>query len=165
MWLCFLLQTSLVIDCLLARKLIWQQKLVRVFAFYRLCTFTATLNSLREQEVWLLNREQSEVLKESLRETAKEHQRKKQYGEFAFTNGLYTNESVVFNGGGPACLSWIGPLCESVGAEYCLSKQLAVDLDGRLSWRDLFHPEIWLSSSNDSYQTMCCEQARGLLVH
>lgn len=32
--------------------------------------------------------------------------------------------------------------CESVGAEFCLSKQLAAGHDGRLSSRDLFHPEI-----------------------
>ena len=76
----------------------------------------------------------------------------KLHGGFSFSNRLYISESVVFERGGPACLSRVGPLfiCESVGAEFCLSKQLAAAHGRRLSWRDLFHPEIRLSSSYDS---------------
>lgn len=140
-------QTSLVIDCLLACELVWRQTLC--VRFNHLRTFTATLSTLRDHAS---DSQNPRAIRDPRVNPPENIKRWKLHGGFSFNKRLYIIESVVFERGGPACLSWICPLfyCESVGAEFCLSKQLAAAHDRRLSWRDLFHPEIRLSPSYDS---------------
>lgn len=140
-------QTSLVIDCLLACELVWRQTLC--VRFNHLRTFTATLSTLRDHA---FDSQNPRAIRDPRVNPPENIKRWKLHAGFSFNKRLYIIGSAVFERGGPACLSWIGPLfyCESVGAEFCLSKQLAAAHDRRLSWRDLFHPEIRLSPSYDS---------------
>lgn len=147
MWLCFLLQTWFVIDCLLARKFVRQQKLVSLCSFF---------SSSHPQQPFNPHAREAGVSSEQMKAF--------QTIEFSFYNGLYIIESVRFQRGGPACLSWIGPLLWK-----CRWWVLPVKTAGRRSGRSLILTGSF-SSRNMTLvkqwfiQTMCREQATGLHV-